>query len=162
MFFVFLIIFINSVRRYTFGKSLEWGEELPVFIAIYGIMFGIAWAYLNDQHIRFTLLVDFISEKLAKILNFIVDVIMMGTGGLLAYSGYLFAMKRGSIESSGMINLAKDLSSFFEIESLIILGQMFPYQFAMALGGAMLSISALIRFLNRLNEKSSVKIIEVD
>jgi TRAP-type transport system small permease protein len=43
---LFLIVFTNSIRRYTLGKSLQWGEELPVFIAIYGVMFGMTWAYL--------------------------------------------------------------------------------------------------------------------
>jgi TRAP-type C4-dicarboxylate transport system permease small subunit len=51
MIVLFLIVFTNSVRRYTIGKSFEWGEELPIFIAIYGVMFGIAWAYIQDRHI---------------------------------------------------------------------------------------------------------------
>jgi hypothetical protein len=42
---LFLIVFINSVRRYAIGKSFEWGEELPIYIGIYGVMFGMAWAY---------------------------------------------------------------------------------------------------------------------
>lgn len=161
MFTVFLIIFVNSIRRYAFGKSFEWGEELPVFIAIYGVMFGIAWAYMNDQHVRFTILVDFIPEGLGKILNMLVDLIMVATGGLLAYSGYLFAMKRGGLESSGLINLAKDLVETTGIKGLIIFGQMFPYQLALCIGGAMLSIAALLRFFNRIIEHTEDKIVEV-
>ena len=49
---VFAIIFVNSLRRYTTGKSLSWGEELPIYLAIYGVMFGIGLAYLQDRHIR--------------------------------------------------------------------------------------------------------------
>lgn len=160
MFSLFLIIFINSIRRYAFGKSLEWGEELPVFLAIYGIMFGIAWAYMNDQHVRFTILVDFISEKLAKFLYMIVDLAMIVTGGMLCYSGYQFALKRGNIESSGMIGLAKDMVELTGIESLIIFGKMFPYQLAICFGGAMLVIAAFLRFLNRFYEKTENRVLE--
>lgn len=149
---VFLIIVVNSTRRYTVGKSWEWGEELPVFLAIYGVMFGVAWAYMQDRHVRFTLLVDFIPKTLLHKLYLIVDVSVMVTGGLLAYSGYLFAAKRGGIDASGLINTAKELKAATGWDGMIKLGHMYPYQFAMAIGGAMLLVAALLRFLRRVNE----------
>jgi TRAP-type transport system small permease protein len=161
IFLVFLIIFVNSTRRYTIGKSFEWGEQLPVFIAIYGIMFGMAWAYLNDQHIRFTILVDFIPEKFAKILYGIVDIIMVVTGVVLAYSGYLFALKRGKLEASGLINSAKSLSDMLHVDFIVSLGKMFPYQFALAIGGAMLVIASLLKLLSRFLAPHEDKVIEV-
>lgn len=161
MFLVFAIIFVNSVRRYSIGKSFEWGEQLPVFLAIYGIMFGMAWAYLNDQHIRFTILVDFIPKKFANVLNIFVDICMGFTGGLLAYSGYLFAMKRGGLEASGLINSAKELRDLLNFDGIVILGEMFPYQFAMAVGGTLLVISALLRLLNRFVDYKEDRLIEV-
>lgn len=162
MFFIFLIIFINSIRRYMLDKSFEWGEELPVFLAIYGIMFGISWAYMNDQHVRFTILVDFIPKHITQKIYMFVDFIMVGTGGLLAYSGYLFALKRGGVEASGLINTAKQLKELTGIDSLIVLGQMYPYQLSMAIGGTMLSIAALLRFLNRIVEPRKEKMMEIN
>lgn len=123
-------------------------------------MFGIAWAYMNDQHVRFTILVDFIPEKFAKFLNILVDLSMVVTGILLSYSGYQFAMKRGNIESSGLINSAKDLVDLTGIDSLIILGQMFPYQFAICLGGVMICIASILRLLNRFYEIKEDKVVE--
>lgn len=149
MFAVFLIVFINSIRRYTLGKSLEWGEELPVFIAIYGVMFGVAWAYMQDRNIRFTILVGFLPEWVTQKLSIVVDLIMIGTGGLLTYSGYLFTIRRGGLESSGLINLAKDLRSLTGWEDMIWLGHLYPYQTAMIVGGALLTIAALLRLLLR-------------
>ncbi|WP_320035060.1 TRAP transporter small permease subunit [Halarcobacter sp.] len=160
MFAVFLIIFINSTRRYAFDKSFEWGEQLPVFLAIYGVMFGVAWAYMNDQHVKFTILVDFISKAWMKRLNIFVDFIMIITGFVLMYSGYVFAAKRGKIQASGLINGAKDLRDFFGIDNLIILGKMYPYQFSIAFGGLLLALAALIRLLNRLYEADSDKVVE--
>jgi TRAP-type C4-dicarboxylate transport system permease small subunit len=161
MFLVFFIIFVNSIRRYTLGESLEWGEELPVFIAIYGIMFGVAWAYMNDQHVRFTILVDFIPKKINTILNYFVDLIMVVTGVLLTYSGYLFALKRGNIESPGLVNISDEIVALTNNETFYVVGEMFPYQMAISIGGVMLAIAALLRLLNRFYEKDESQIIEI-
>ena len=154
---LFLIVFINSVRRYTIGKSFEWGEELPVFIAIYGVMFGIAWAYLLDRHIRFTVLVRFLSEALTRKLYIVVDLIMVINGVLLTYSGWMFVLKRGRVESSGIINLAKGLRALTGWDDMIWFGHMYPYQAAMVLGGVLLTIAALLKLIQRCTETTAAE-----
>ena len=146
---LFLVIFVNSARRYTLGKSLEWGEELPVFLSIYGVMFGMAWAYLQDRHVRFTILVAFIPRTGIERLYLLVDVVMVFLGGMLAWSGYLFAEKRGAVEASGLINGARALRDATGWDGFVVLGQMYPYQFAMAVGGVLLAIAATLRLLDR-------------
>ena len=152
---LFLIVFINSVRRYTIGKSLEWGEELPIYITIFGVMFGTAMAYIQDRHIRFTILVGFLSEKWTRLLYIFVDLIMIINGVLLTYSGWMFAAKRGGVESSGIINLAKTLRSLTGWEGIIWLGYQYPYQLAMVLGGVLLIIAAALKLILRISETSS-------
>ena len=153
---LFLIVSINSIRRYAVGKSFEWGEELPIFIAIYGVMFGMAWAYILDRHIRFTMLVMFLSDSLIRKLYILVDLIMVVNGGLLTYSGWLFVIKRGRLEASGIINLAKDLKALTGWDSMIWIGHQYPYQAAMVLGGVMLSIAALLKLLLRFTENAAL------
>ena len=142
-------------RFAAIGKSVEWREELPVYVAIYGVMFGIAWAYIQDRHIRFTMLVGFISESWTRKLYIIVDLIMVVNGVLLAYSGWLFALKRGGVEASGIINLAKSLRDLTGVESMIWLGHQYPYQAAMVLGGVLLTIAALLKLLQRVTEEAT-------
>ncbi len=154
---LFLIVFINSIRRYTIGKSLEWGEELPIFIAIYGVMFGMAWAYIQDRHIRFIMMVRFLSESWTRKLNMLVDLIMVVNGVLLTYSGWMFVLKRGRVEASGIINLAKDLKALTGWDSMIWIGHQYPYQAAMVLGGVMLTIAALLKLLQRFTENTAVE-----
>ncbi|MFV0438544.1 MAG: TRAP transporter small permease [Desulfopila sp.] len=162
MVLLFLIVFVNSVRRYAIGKSLEWGEELPVFIAIYGIMFGVALAYLQDRHIRFTMLVGFLSEKSTRLLYAVVDLVMVVIGVMLTWSGWQFMMKRGGMESSGLINSAKVLREVTGWDFMIWFGHLYPYQAAMVLGGVMLTIAAILKFFGRLTaEKSNFTISEV-
>ena len=161
MLIVFSIVFFNSVRRYTVGKSYEWGEQLPVFIAIYGLLFGVAWAYMQDRHIRFTLLVGFLPESLTRKLYMLVDIIMVATGGLLTYSGYLFVLKRGGMEASGLISSAKQLKAATGWGDMIWIGHFYPYQSAMIIGGALLTIAAILRFLMRLSETTAPETSEV-
>lgn len=157
---LFLIVFINSLRRYTLGKSLEWGEELPVFITIYGVMFGIAWAYLQDRHIRFALLIKFLSEAMITKLYVLVDLIMVVNGAMLTLSGWMFVIRRGRYEASGMINLAKSLRDLTGWDSLIWFGHLYPYQAAMTLGGVLLTLAALFKLLQRINAARASEPIE--
>ena len=154
---LFLIVFINSIRRYTIGKSFEWGEELPIFIAIYGVMFGMAWAYIQDRHIRFAILVGFLSESWTRKLYILVDLIMVVNGVLLTFSGWMFVIKRGRLEASGIINLAKNLKALTGWDNMIWIGHQYPYQAAMVLGGVLLTVAALLKFSLRLNENTALE-----
>jgi TRAP-type transport system small permease protein len=155
---LFLIVFINSARRYVFGKSLEWGEELPVFIAIYGVMFGVAWAYIQDRHIRFTMLVGFLSDAWTRRLYLIVDLIMVVNGALLTASGWMFMLKRGRLEASGIINLAKSLKALTGVAQMIWFGHQYPYMAAMVMGGFLLTIAALLKLALRLTERPAAEL----
>ena len=151
---VFLIIFLNSLQRYTLGESFEWGEELPVYLAVYGIMFGMAWAYMLDRHVAFDLLANLLPRKLYCLFNLLSDLLMISIGCLLSYSGYLFMMKRGKVDASSLLSSARALRDITGIDSLVVLGQMYPYYFAMVLGGAMLALAALLRFANRITNSN--------
>jgi TRAP-type C4-dicarboxylate transport system permease small subunit len=154
---LFSIIFINSIRRYTIGKSLEFGEELPVFIAIYGVIFGTAWAYMLDRHIRFTMLVGFLSEQWTRRLYLLVDLIMVANGCLMAWSGWMFVIKRGGMEASGIITLARDLKNATGWENMIWIGHMYPYQAAMMAGGVLLTLAAGLKFFLRVSQGTQIQ-----
>lgn len=150
MFLVSAIIFVNSLRRYTIGKSVVWGEEFPVFIAVYGLMFGAAYAYMQDRHIRFTILVGFLPERFTQKLYMLVDLLMIGVGGMLAFSGWRFVALRGGMETTGMISLARDLHRIINWDPILLLGNYGPYQFAMTAGGVLMATAALLKFFDRL------------
>lgn len=146
---IFAIILFNSLRRYLFGKSLEWGEELPVLIAIYGFMFGAAYAYMQDRHVRFTILIAFLRKHLIARLYMLLDLIMVGIGGLMTWSGWRFVLQRGGMEASGVIGLAKDLRDITGWDWMVWLGHYYPYQAAMIVGGVLLTLAAVLKFLER-------------
>ena len=64
----------------------------------------------------------------------------------------MFVIKRGGVEASGIINLAKSLKVLTGWDSMIWFGYQYPYQSAMVLGGVLLAIAALLKLLQRLTE----------
>lgn len=150
---VFAIIFVNSVRRYTTGHSLEWGEEMPIYLTIYGVMFGIGLAYLQDRHIRFTIITDVLSDQWRRWIFATMDLATLVTGIGLTLSGIAFASRRPQIEASGLIGTAKDLAQSLDMAWLEWLGRVGTWQTAIAFGGVILAVSAAIRFVERIQEK---------
>lgn len=144
---MFAIIVINSVRRYIFGKSFVFGEELPIYLAVYGFMFGVSMAYIQDKHIRFDVIYAIFPARIKKWLHVIVHFIMIIVGASLAYSGWLNALKRGDIEASSLIGSSRIFANFIGFPSLEIFGYMSAWLFAIAFGGVILCFAATLKFI---------------
>lgn len=150
MAFLFAIIFVNALRRYTIGRSFAWGEELPIYLAIYGVMFGIALAVLQDRHVRFTLFVDLLTEKMRSRLFALTDLATAVTGALLAWSGVLLVQRRGGVEAAGLIGSAKEYAALTGWNWIEVFGHLAAWQSAIIVGGTLLAIASLLRFVERL------------
>jgi len=146
---VFLVILTNSLRRYFLGRSWPWGEELPVFLAIYGVMFGIALAYLQDRHIRFTILTDWLTERRRDVTYLVVDVSTVIMGAMLARSGLMLIDSRGGREASGIVTTARGLARDLDMPWIAQFGTLGPWQFALVLGGALMVLAAGTRLARR-------------
>jgi len=149
---IFLIVFCNAFSRYFFGASLAWGGQIPVFLGVYGVMFGMAVAYIQDRHVRLGIIVDFIPEKPKRMLFMVVDLSVVVIGCLMAWSGYLFMASRGGMRISGMIDLVSTLNELTGMNGFKVFATMAPYQFSIALGGGMLAVAAILKFTERLGE----------
>lgn len=146
---IFLIVFFNALGRYVFGTSLAWGDQVPVFLGIYGAMFGMALAYLQDRHVRLGVLVDLLPARWREWLFLVVDLVMVAIGLLLAWSAYLFMASRGGMRVSGLNRTVRTLREATGLELFNVLGTMAPYQFALVLGGVLLAVASLLKGLER-------------
>ncbi|GAB4517388.1 MAG: hypothetical protein Tsb0019_17150 [Roseibium sp.] len=153
---VFAIIFVNSLRRYTVGQSVPWGEELPIYMTVYGVMFGLALAYMQDRHIRFTILTDFLPDGIRHKLFAAVDLASCVTGIALAVSGHAFAVRRGHIDASGLKSAANWLVETTGIDALAWVAKVGTWQYAIAVGGAMLAVAAFLKFVERISSSKAV------
>lgn len=122
---VFLIVFTNAIWRYTAGRFITWGEDIAIFAMIFGIMFGVALAYLQDRHVRLSIIVDLLPEHLKHYNLILIDMLVLLVGIGLAVSGYEFMESRGSrvSPSTGL--------------------PMWMFQSSMLMGGVLLSLSAM-------------------
>ncbi|WP_110644053.1 TRAP transporter small permease subunit [Salinicola sp. CPA57] len=146
---LFVIIFANAVLRYFVGSSLAWGGQLPIFLGIYGVMFGVALAYLQDRHVRLGLLVDFLPLKAREGLLALVDLSVIVLGALIVLSGERFLESRGGMRISGMTGLADNVTALTGLPMFQALKTMAPYQFAMILGGVLLWLAGILRLIDR-------------
>lgn len=129
LFVIFGVVLVSSLSRYLLNAPIQWSEEIARYAMIYGTMFGMVLCYLQGVHIRFTFVEDAIRPSWRKGLHFISDVSVLISGAVLAYSGYLFMMKRGGINAPA-VGI-----------------KMQYFQVAMVIGGVLLTIAAIIRLI---------------
>lgn len=132
---VFGVVLISSLSRYLLNSPIQWSEEVAKYAMIYGTMFGTVLCYMEDIHIKFGFLKQGLPTMVTRILNLVLDLITLGTGVVLAWSGYLFVMKRGGIDAPGT---GLPMSTF---------------QSAMVVGGVCLVIAALFQIPSHFKAK---------
>ena len=134
MMLIFLLVAGNAFARYTYGGSISWGEETAIYLMIYGLMFGMAWAYLQDKHIGFDLIRRLLPAHWMRWQAVAVDLVVLAVGIGLMVSAVEFISARGGRTSSstGM--------------------PMWLFQASMLLGGGLLSLSALVMGALRLSQ----------
>jgi TRAP-type C4-dicarboxylate transport system permease small subunit len=84
-------------------------------------------------------------------LDLFVDILIILVGILMAYSGWLFTTRRGDVEASGFIGTTRNLAVSTGFPWLETLGHMAALQFSMVLGGVIITLAALSKFLERLS-----------
>ncbi|MBS3811473.1 MAG: TRAP transporter small permease [Halanaerobiales bacterium] len=88
---VFLVINITDILvsvffRYFLSYSLVWTEEVARFTLIYSVMFGSVAAISYGDHVKITIVLDYLPDIISKIIKIIVHIIIVG---IIAYITYL-------------------------------------------------------------------------
>lgn len=126
---IFIALFANSVSRYALSSSILWAGDFAKYMMIYGTMFGTSLAYLEGRQINLNLVTDLMPDKVVDWLAIPSHILAGVVGVVLAYSGHTFYTSRGTLVSPS-------------------LGVPMAYaQFAMFLGGVLLTITAVVCLL---------------
>ncbi len=137
LFVVFAVVLCSSLTRYLFNYPIQWSEEVARYAMIYGAMFGTILCYMQDLHIKFGFLEHSVPPIMKRLLHLVSDLIALGTGLIIAWSGYLFVLKRGGIDAPGT-GLPMSL-----------------FQSAMIVAGAGLTIAALLKLPDHLRSQQA-------
>ena len=89
---VFLVINISDILisiffRYFLNDSLVWTEEVARFTLIYSVMFGSVYALSFGDHVKITIVLEYLPDIISKIINFIVHLLIISIIGYMTYLG---------------------------------------------------------------------------
>lgn len=128
-FLAFAAVFWGAVSRYALNAPAGWTEEVARYTMIYGVMCGVALAWLDRVDIRFAVLENAFSDAGRVWLFRMLDLGMICFGLAFAVSGWLFAGKRGAMISTGL-----DIPMFWP-------------QLAIAIGGVLIALAGVAALL---------------
>lgn len=87
---VFLIVFVNVIGRYGFGRSFAWVEETARHLMILGAFCGAGLALREGRLVAISLLVDLLPAPLATLLRWIIVAVMFAFMATMMWLGIQF------------------------------------------------------------------------
>ncbi len=81
------VVFYSVIMRYIFRRPPYWSTELTELMLIMLTFLAIAEVERLDKHIKFSLLIDWLSEDKRRIANIINIIIAMAFTALLLWEG---------------------------------------------------------------------------
>ncbi len=76
------------IRKIPTMKALQWAEELCRFLWIMSVFVSLPYTIRKGTMLRVSVVLDLFPEKLRKVINLIVDVVICGSMALLAYHSF--------------------------------------------------------------------------
>ena len=129
---IVLLISGNVFMRYIMNASLSWGEELTLWLFVWFVWIGVSYAFHTGDHVRITVLRDFLGARARLIVDCIIAVLVLGFLMVLAY------------ECIKLIRMP-----FVASQSSVVLGLPIPILYASAPVGAILSSIRVVQHLFR-------------
>jgi TRAP-type C4-dicarboxylate transport system permease small subunit len=92
---VFLVINISDILisiffRYFLNDSLVWTEEVARFTLIYSVMFGSVGALSFGDHVKITIVIDYLPDKLGTFFKYLVHILIIVIIGYMTYLGITY------------------------------------------------------------------------
>ncbi len=82
-------IFLQVVMRFVFNNSSSWSEELGKFLFVWLSWLGISIGHRRKEHIKITMLVDKLPEKLRLMSEAFTEIILIAICGVTLYYGII-------------------------------------------------------------------------
>jgi len=128
------------IRNIPFIPSLQWAEEFCRFAWIWSVFLSLPYTIRKGKMLRVNVLLDLMPHVVRKTINIIVDIVVTGSMGLLAYH---------SIDVTAKIAESAELSPAMLWPMSIIYGVMLAGYALATLRGIQMTIIHIMHF----NEK---------
>jgi TRAP-type C4-dicarboxylate transport system permease small subunit len=109
--FIILTILLNVqvITRYAFGKAITWTEELSTILYVYLIYLGVSAAVLERKHLKIDFVQDLVPFKAKRIMLIISNIIMIGFC-IYMISPLMQLIRNLGTSTSPILNIPKSLS----------------------------------------------------
>jgi TRAP-type C4-dicarboxylate transport system permease small subunit len=94
------LTFLQIVLRNCFSSGMNWSDEISQFCVTWLVLFGSIWASKNNLHLNTGLKIHKkLNGKLIRLIDGILDLILVVVGAVLAYQTTIFTLSALGIES---------------------------------------------------------------
>lgn len=89
---VVVLLSVQIVGRYGFGRSFSWLEEVSRFAFVWAVYFGFVVAAEADRHIRVALHLQLLPPKGRLLMLTLADALWLAFNAVVIWHGYFFTM----------------------------------------------------------------------
>src|SRR5512143_4184971 len=93
MIFALCLSFYSVVARYVFHWSLDWSDEISVYMVVWSVFFGASSLMKKDEHVRVDLFIQRLSENRQNILHFYHGILGIAFLIIVTYGGCLLVQR---------------------------------------------------------------------
>lgn len=93
------MVVLQVISRYVFNYPIEWSEEMARFLFIWLGFISAAVALKEDQHVKFTFIIDILPQKARRIIDIFNDLLTMAFLIVLIIYGVMLTINTHSIPS---------------------------------------------------------------
>ena len=83
-----IITFIGAIMRYAFNSPFAWQKEIQIGLIIWSVFFGGSAAFRMGNHIAIDIIVDRFPEKVKKLFEIVIYVIVIVVLAYLLFCSY--------------------------------------------------------------------------
>lgn len=112
-----LTVLVGVFFRYVLHNSLSWSEELARYLMIWAALLSISIGIKDKEHVGIQLIIRNIPIKYARILNFLVNIIILIFLSVLSYKGMYVTIK-----AIPQLSLGLGISMFWALLSIPVSG----------------------------------------
>ena len=112
-----LTVLVGVFFRYVLRDSLGWTEELARYLMIWAALLSISIGIKDKEHVGIQLIIRNIPIKYARLLNFLVNIIILIFLSVLSYKGMYIAIK-----AIPQLSMGLGISMFWALLSIPVSG----------------------------------------
>lgn len=88
---LFVVTFLQVVFRFLLKSPLAWSQDIIRLCFTYLTFFGAAWCVKEKAHLNIDVLLTSLKPALRKLIEIVINLILLAFFVFLAYYGFLFA-----------------------------------------------------------------------